>query len=361
MPFTPNALLDLSDLSVGQVMDGVRFEVVDRTTLDGIGSLDTLAATAVAFNGDSAVKRTLAGVRIAENVLRDVNPFSDLVRPWWVCGDGTEWPLGAFTFADLPRRVMSGMNTLDATMMDQASWFQAETGRTFSVGPKSRIIDLVSNVLDYYSIPYTARLIPHSLDTRALDPIGYTATATANQIFGRAAQLLGCLPPYFDNLGRFVMREPPDVGHTDPDTVYTLNNSRIIAGTIIENDNLLDAPNLFRVVGAGPASASLSGEATVDPDLPFSIEARGRVVAKTIEIQGLSSTQQATDIASANAAAVGGYRTWEFDAFPDPRHDGFNLVGVDGGTYRELAWELKLAAGGPHHHVLTAGGFPAAG
>lgn len=360
-PFEPNPLLDLSDLSIGQVQSDVRFDVVDAGTLDPIGTLQTLAAARVSFNGDAAVKRSMSGVQIAENVLRDLNPFRDLVRPWWVLGDGSEYPLGCFTFGDLPRHISDGMPTLDASMMDQGAWFQAQTGRAFSLGPKGLIINLVNEVLDYYGIPYTARLIPHSLDTQALDPIGYPATSTANQILGRCAQLLGCLPPYFDNVGRFVMRQPPDPAYVDADVTYTLTDSRIVAGSIVQNDNLLDAPNLYRVIGSGPASAAIYGEAEVDPDLPYSIANRGRVVAETIEVQGISSTQQATNIAAANAAASGGYESWEFDAAPDPRHDGFNLVAVESAILRELSWDLTLAPGGPHHHVLTAGGFPAAG
>ena len=358
MPVPPHPLLDDP---VGQVQSMVRFELVDASSMQPTDAVAVLDAASVSFNGTGNIHRTLSGVRISEKVLRDINPFTDLLRLWWVLGDGSEWPLGAFAFGDLPRRVSSGVDTLDAVLNDQGDWFEAETGRTFSMGPRGLIISLVENVLDYYGVPYTSRVVPTSNDTRALDPIGYPATATANTILRRCSELLGCLPPYFDNVGNFVMRPPPDVDRTDADLVYLTGGGRMIAGTLVQNDNLLSAPNLFRVVGSGPSSASIVGEATVHPDLPFSREQRRRTVSRTIEVQGLSSMDQARDIARSYAAAVDGYESWEFDALADPRHDGYMLVAVDDKVYRELGWSLTLRPGGPHHHQLTAGGFPVAG
>lgn len=358
MPVTANAILD-GDLSIGQVQCSVRYDLLGQD-LSPIGTITPLAVGGVSATTSGTIKRTLSGVRISQQDLLDVNPFTDLVLPWFVLGDGTEWPLGVFAFSSLPRRVLSYMDTMDATLLDQGFNLDVESGRSWSIPTRGRVLNLVNAILDQALIPPLYRDLPNSDDTQVLGPVAWDAKTHLTVILNDCARLAGWLPPYFDNSGKFVLRAPPDVAYTAPDVTYQLTDGRLLAGSIVENDNTLDAPNLFRVVGASPVGGTIVGEATIAPYLPYSVEKRGRTRPQTTSVQGITSSAQATTMAQAQAAAAPGYKAVEFDATPDPRHDLFMLVAYNQGVYRELGFSLTLPRG-PHHHSLTLGGFPAAG
>lgn len=355
---TPNAILD-GDLSIGQVQCSVRYDLLGQD-LSVIGQLNPLTVGSVSATTSGTIKRNLGGVKISQQDLLDVNPFIDMVLPWMVLGDGTEWPLGVFCFSSLPRRVLSYMDTMDATMLDQDFNLDVEAGRSWSIPTRGRILNLVTAILDEAYIPPSYRDLPNSDDTQVLGPVSWDAKTHLARIIDDCARLAGWLPHYFDNRGKFVLRTPPDVAYSAPDIEYQLVDGRILAGTIVENDNLLDAPNVFRVVGSSPVGGEIVGEAQVAPYLPYSVEKRGRRRPVQTEVQGLTSASQAQTMAQAQAASAPGFKAVEFDATPDPRHDLFMLVAYNQDVYRELGFNLTLNQG-PHHHSLSLGGFPAAG
>lgn len=357
MPVEPNPILDGT---YGQVQANWRFELLDQT-LTRTGDLSPLAAGSIDVNTSGAVKRTMSGFRLSQHDLNDVNPYTDRVAAWYQLGDGSQWPAGVFCFSGLPRNVSSGVSTLDATLMDQGFLIGQDSEQTFSVPARGLIIDVINRILDVSGIPPDRRDMPANSDVRTLDPIGWPSGTLKSKIIDELCLLGGWLPHYFDNTGTFVLRGAPNIDFDAPAVAYAIDDSRILAGTVIENDNLLDAPNVYRVVGNGTASGEISGQARVNPDLPYSVEKRGFEIVQTEKMQGIASSEQAQRMASDLAAASPGFQTVEFDSFADPRHDLFMLVAYNNIVYREVGFGVTLKSGGPMKHSLTLGGFPVAG
>lgn len=359
MPVPANPLLDL-DPGIGQVASSIRFEVVDRD-LEVVGTVRPLEAASINAKVQGNIKRTLNGVRLGESALRDLDPFRHRIKPWWVLEDGTEWPLGVFVFTASAIHVGTYVSTLDTTLMDQEHILDQGTNATFSIAAGGSIRTAVEALIGQLRI--TNVVLPSTTVTVG-DPVVWAAGTSRLRILNELCALAGWLSPYFDNDGVLVIRTPPDVDHDAPDHVYDSNaqhRCRILRASIVQNDNLLDAPNVFVVICSGPSDGEIVGAAQVDPRLPWSVANRGYEVVEVIRVQGLTSTAQAEYLAAVYASQAGGYRNVTFDGTADPRHDLFQLVEYDGVTYREIAWNLTLKPGGSHSHTLTRGGFPRSG
>lgn len=341
-----------------QGQSDVRFELVDQSLVH-IGILDTLAATGITARTQGAVKRTLDGVVVSQAELNDINPFTDRVRPYWQLGNGGQFELGVYCFSSLPRKISSYVNTLTATMMDQGFLIDQEAGQTFSIPARGLVLDVVDQILDSCAINRNVRLLPDNSDTKVLEPIGWPSERHKVQILDECSALGGWLPLYFDNYGRAVLRVPPNIDYQAPDITYQLNPSTMWG--IVENDNLLDAPNVYRVVANGTANGAIVGEARVNADLPYSVENRKFTITKTIKMQGLTSPTQAQQMAETAAANAGGFQEAQFEAVADPRHDLFMLIRYGTTVYREVGFNLKFGPGGPMTHHLTQGGYANAG
>jgi hypothetical protein len=244
--------------------------------------------------------------------------------------------------------------------VDQGFLLDVENEETVSIPARGLLIDCVDALLDSSGIARQNRVLPDNSDTKVLDPIGWPSTRHKTQILDELSQMGGWLPSYFDNTGLFVLRPPPNIDYTAPDISYNASEHDAIWG-ILENDNLLDAPNVYRVVGTGTTSGAIVGAARVSADLPYSVENRGYVIPHTTEMQGLSSNGQAQQLAEQQAASAPGFKQVQFKAIADPRHDLFMLVGYESTTYREIGFDLEFGPGGPMSHTLTQGGFPNAG
>lgn len=358
MPVPRNALLDL-DPGIGQVASTVRFQVVNRD-LELVGDIHPIAADSISAKTSGNVKRTLSGFKLDDQTLRDIDPFQHRIKPWWVLEDGTEWPLGVYVFTDAAKHRGTYVDTLTTTLLDQDFILDQGTRTTFGVGQNGSILNGVVDVINQVRI--TNYRIPAASSSVVADPVTWPAGTSRLKILNDLCNLAGWLPPYFDNDGVLTIRVPPDIDRDPPDHRYSSHYSRVLRSTIVENENLLDAPNVYLVVCSGPSSSEITAFAAVDADLPFSVQNRRFEVVNVTRVQGITTTDQAQQIANILASSAGfGFRNVEFQGFADPRHDLFQTVEWDGFMYREIEHSLKLTPGGPHTHKLTRGGFPRAG
>lgn len=358
MAVTPNPLLDL-DPGIGQVASTVRFEIVDRD-LVVIGNVVPLAADSISVNTSGTAKRELTGFRLDPQTLRDIDPFSNRIKPSWILEDGTEWPLGVFVFTGSTLHRGTYVSTLDTTMTDQDAILDQGTRSTFGIGQRGWILPAVEDLLGEVRI--TNVVLPWGSQAIVADPVVWPAGESRLKILTDLSKLAGWLPPYFDNNGYLIVRVPPDVNHDPPDHVYSSTKSRVLRDTIVEHDDLLSAPNVYVVTCSGPSSGEITATAQVDASLPFSVQNRRFEVVEVERAQGINSTEQAQQMANTKAAAAGsGYKNVQFDGFADPRHDMFQTVEWDSEMYRETGWNLRLTPGGSHSHTLTQGGFDRAG
>lgn len=353
-----NPLLDLTDPSIGQVRSMVRFDVVNELG-NAIGHLKPLQAGNVQANTSGNIKRTLDSILVLNSELADVDIYRDRLAPYWVLEDGTEWPLGKYVFTGAQVRPGTYASTTELQLYDGDFILDQNTKETMSVSPGTLVTTALNMVADQ------ALIIDRSIETNITvvkDPINWPAGTSRKTIMQDLCKLAGLYPPYFNNVGRMIVESPPNLDETLPDHVYAPENSRILRATIVENDNLLTAPNVHLVVASGPTSGEIVAYSAVNPALPWSSARRGFEIVEVHRQQGVADTKQAEEMARNFAQVTAdGYLIVEFDAFPDPRHDLFQIVEWAGSNYRETSWTLPLTPGGPHKHTLTRAGFTDAG
>lgn len=351
MPVPANRILDLAQ-GIGQVQSTVIYQILDRD-LNVVGEVNSLTDCTVAASTSAAVKRQLSGFKLSERDLRKVDLFQHRIRVLMLLEDGTSWPLGVYVFTDSAKNVGSYISTLDTVLMDQDYILTQGIRNPYGVNPGGSITDAINAILDEAGI--FQRDVPGDATVRVGDPVSWPPGTSRSEMLKVLCNLAGWLPPYFNNGGVCVVRPPTTVINVEPDHYYDLH--RVAYNTLIENDNLLQAPNVYVVISTGPSKGDISATAEVDANLPFSVPNRGFVVTSVHRTQGLTSTRQAQDMADALAAQGSmGFKTVYFTGPPDPRHDLYETIEYDGTIYNEVEWSLPLK-GASMSHSLTLGGF----
>lgn len=351
-----NILLDEGGVSIGQIGYEIGFDLLDSGR-NLLGSVATLTASGVSANTTAQIMRTLTGVKITSNEMRDIDPFTHRLRPKLTLGDGSEWPLGVFVFVDQADELAKGVFPVDLALSDQGAIFDQPTIRTFSFAPGSSVTDAIAAVVAYYGIRFV------DIPTGAGTPIGSVGATWAigskgNAILSELCALGGFLPGYFDNNGTYTIRSPQP--HPDADFDIDSMAGKVLAGSVKRRSNILSAYNAFVVIDTAPKAAPICAIAFVDSQLPWAKENRdGYVVPSIIRTQGLDSQTQAQQMADAAAASAGtGFAEIDYaSTVPDPRHDLFQNLRWDGVLYREVAHTFGLSSGISQTHKIVQGGF----
>lgn len=354
-------LLELDGIAARQ--ESIRFDLLDAQNVVQ-GELAVVSDTPATINNnvERAVRRTLQNVLIPPRPLSetnsalaygdDIDPVADRVRPVWLVG-GEEFNLGIFLFGTADRAPMSWGTDRAATLVDQCVILDEELEQSVGYPVGTSLSTILTEQAAAVGIVSTS--IEGTAKTNQ-QPVGWPAGGAKRlQIFSEVCAMAGFFPSYFDNDGALVCRSAPD-GEPPADFTYGIGSGatgRVINGTVEESDDLLDAPNRYIVRDTGATNGSVVGVYDVVDSAPHSAAHRGRVVATTTDLQGLTDQAAANEAARARAAQDSStYRWLSFTATPDPRHDTFDYVSFDGTIYREQAWTLTLAPGGDHKHEL---------
>jgi hypothetical protein len=347
-------MVSLVDLpaGVGHIASRVRWEVLS-SDLDPIGSVSPEdQRVIIAASTTSNIGRTCRGFTLRANDARHLNPFRDRLRPVWEYEDGSRYNLGVFMLGSPERRVGSAHVLVDATLVDQSFVLDQPMTRSYGLWRNGLVCDAIVELVEEAGI--TSHRIDFT-DQKVGGPLNWPIGTSRLRILRALCEQAGLLPPYFDSDGVLVVRPAADPVEGQVLRYDSGSTSRIYEGTVAERDNVLDAPNVYVVVGLSPSRTEIVGRAEIDPRLPHSIQNRdGLEVAKVTRIQGLSSTQQAQRIAQTQAAADPfQLAAVDFESAPDPRHSLFDLVEYDGSVWNEEAWTMELRPGGRHSHRLT--------
>jgi hypothetical protein len=170
-------------------------------------------------------------------------------------------------------------------------------------------------------------------------------------VLAELLKLVAFLPPWVSRDGRLQIRATPDMDTVDPQLVYEAGG-RIVDGSIARSNDLLDAPNVFRVYEQS-GQTSIVGEYRIPASAPHSVENRGREVCDPQPASGLKT--QAMADAAAKALAVTQpttYRWLSFDSTLDPRHDTWDPVTALGLVGMETKSSMVLRSGGRHNHLI---------
>lgn len=345
----------LLDVEVGERTDAIRFDLIDLAgTVIGNPDIE-YAKASIQLSGDQSIKRKLSGVTISPDAIDDVNPLTDRLRPMFVLENGSEFPLGVFLFADTSDRRLSYGLLRSGTLVDQG--LITAQAQSYNVGVQSGtlVTDAIRTVaeaagISTYSIDSSSAVVGSDL----VLPAG--SSQTWQKSLDYLASIAGFLPPYFDNFGLLRARALPDLSVATADLVYGdggVNSGRVVAGSIVESNDQLKAPNRYVVIDTSATNGAVVATYDLPSTAPHSIAKRGFVIPKFISAPGVGSVDQALVLAQTAATTEpNAYETVVFAGSADPRHDTFNVIGYRGNLYIESGWTLPLAAGAEHQHTI---------
>lgn len=353
----------MSDLTTmtgrGQRASGFRYELLaqDNSFLGDLPVMDS-STPSITNNINRTVKRAMDGLRLPPSVTADIDTLSNRVRPWMVMEDRTEHPLGVFLFSDASRRLAYygsvqyaevGLGaTTEGAMFDQlATLNQSARGINFYNAGHSVHAALQQQMAAGGVIEYDLD------DTEAVtaEPIVWKPDEKRLTIINDLCRMAGFYSLWFDNTGRGQLRGVPTLESVEPTLTYGPDEGAVYLDTVVETDDLLDAPNVYQVVNSSFTERPIWGEWVLPASAPHSVTNRGFAVVKTYDVQGIESNGAAAARAkSLGQADYSTYRWVECDTAINPTHDTFDIIGWMGDKYREQSWSLTCRDGAGMHH-----------
>jgi hypothetical protein len=277
---------------------------------------------------------------------------------------GEQFPLGRYMFIDSSRQRFSSGRLGTLSLVDEMFIIDqpSETGFSALVTTSTSVSGFGEMIVPLESVDQTARRLLAPLDVNFLidgsqfSSIGsWTVGTSRAQILRNLATDGDYFSPWYDNNGVLRMIRTFDPARQVPDFDFDAER-KVIAGSITETDNLLQAANRVVVVSNGVVSdentrGPIVGRFDVPSSAPHSLLNRGFVIADVRELQ-VESVIQATAIARNIAIKSTAFELTELSTPPDPRHDGYNVIHWDNKLWLETAWSMELVEGGEMRHSL---------
>ncbi len=326
-----------------------RFDLLDSSG-NFIGDLGVDGSNPPTINHDTtrSINRTINGIVLPAGVAKEVNPFSDKIRPMMDVGFRS-YSLGVFLFGSSSTLRSSIGKTRTASLVDQTFQVNLPIERSTSFSKGTLLTSAIAMVLAETG-DFDYRIDPNPAvvgDT----PLAWRAGVPALTILNDLCTLLGYYPFHFNNAGVGLVRRAADTTAATPTLTYNLGTS-ILDPSLVESDNLLEVPNRYIVVDTSAILAPIVGYYDVPAAFPHSFENRGFYVREVIEVQGLESVLQANVAAAAIAQRDNRHGRAAFKTPPNPLHDSYDLLWVDGTKYLEIGWSLPLVEGSEMQHTL---------
>lgn len=330
----------------------VRFDLVDKLGVV-LGELHPRAPAQISNDSAQQIKRRLSNLLITSSEYADVNPLAHRVKPYWVLENDDELPLGLFLFADASSQRYTYGQTMTATLVDQGLILAQEIGSSLGFTAGTTAAEAITQVVNAAGI-YDASIDSNqfTLSSPLAWPAGKSGTTYA-KVLEDLCLKAGYHSPYFDNDGDLIIRAATDLSTSTAAYDY-VDGGRIIAGSIVEANDLLNAPNRFLVVDTSATTGSVTYEYLIPETAPHSYQTRGFYMTKTVEAPGVGNVEQARAVAEAHYQQTPqAYEIVSFSSPADPRHDTFDVVNYRGTNYLEVGWSLTLAPGGPMTHKIS--------
>ena len=344
---TTDQLLDLD--GVRWRADSFEFELRDQQgTVLGMLHPDMGRPPVITNDTTAAVPRTMTNVHLPASEGADIDVIRTRLVPFMVLQNGERFQLGEFLWASDARPQRSWGQEHATTLADKMVMFNQGLPATLGWGPGADIGLAVLGV--------ALGVLP--LDQIVIDPISAALAVGVTHPIGKARRQVlaefmanvGFLPPFVDRLGRLNLVNPPDMATVDPALVYDVGG-RIIDGSVSYSDDLIDAPNVFRVY-ENSGQATLVGTYSVPASAPHSVANRGYEIGVSEPASGLGTLARANAAARALATTRNvTYRWASWDSTLDPRHDTWDPVRFLGDVWMETRQTQQLRSGGVHSHL----------
>lgn len=354
--FPPNPLLDLPPW-VGQRNATFRFDLINGVTGELKGVINPMRGATLSHRTRQTIKRQLSMTLGAADTQR-VDLLQDRVLPHMVFPSGEEYPLGRFMFTDSSRQKFTTGKLSNVVLNDEMYLVDQQIETGFSATP----IQTYINILGTSNAVNISKAIENLLETLPIifrvGSTPYTSTASwgpgarRGSILESLALAGDFFSPWFDNNGILrIIRSFNPITEV-PDFDWDVGR-QVLRSEIIENDDLLNAPNRFIVTSNTPGNFSVPtyGSADVPVTAPYSIARRGFVVASVQALQALTS-EQCKAMAKNLVERQTVFESVRLTTAPDPRHDSYNVIHWQGDLWLELEWVLPLVEGAAMQHTL---------
>lgn len=314
------------------------------------------SAPSISSDLTAALSRTLSGVLLRSIDMAPQDYHRARLRVDCVLGDtGIVLPWGVFLIATGTAVHRSPAWTdVVLAMVDQTVMVDQPLDETVSAPPGYPVRALIVEALercpadlgDRVSIDGSAALLP------AGQPLNWAVGRdTWGKVLRDLANLGGYWPPYFDNHGWLRLRSA-STSLSTPDVSYP--GGLVFADSVGTHDVDYQAPNRFLVVNTSATASPIMARYDLPSSFPNSFQNRGFRVVKTLEAQGIASTEQAYAMAKEEAlrSAGGDSGHLVFSGPPDPRYDVATLVEWQGEVYVQASWSCSLTPGAEMGHTL---------
>jgi hypothetical protein len=336
-------LLDL-DPWVGQRAATFRFALVNGVTGERLGDLTPIRGASLTHDTNRIIKRQL-DLKLGVADTAAINGITDRVEPFMVFPNGTEYPLGRYMFTDFTRQKFTSGKLGQVALTDEMFLVDQQITKGIN-GVGSGVVTVIQEVLSSLPITYTLEPAPF------ISAESWSVGASRGSILESLSISGDWFSPWFGNDGKlhFIRTFEPVDRICDLD--FDVGN-KVFRQSIVENDDLLTAPNTFVVISnsASNPDTQVVGIATVPPTDPHSLANRGFTVAQVVNLQ-LSDAGQAQAVAQGLANRQNIFERVSLTTAPDPRHDSYNVIRWQGANWLELAWSMALVEGGTMNHLL---------
>lgn len=356
---TPEVLtnLDMSSF-VGQRSATFKFVMINIVVPHVPIELHPLRDTTPTLSHDTSrtIKRQVQGITLNTEDTAVVNPLQSRILLSMIIA-GQEFPLGRYMFADKSTLIYTNGRITNATLYDEMfivdqqieNAFSADTSSTEGEGSGLNCAQAVRNLLFGLNVTLDIQPTPYA-------SIGsWNAGTTRGQIIEQLSLDGDWFSPWFGNDQKIHFIRTFDPVLAIPTFDLDVGN-RVIANSIIQSDDLINAPNRFIIISNGAASdealtSPIVGRADVPNTAPHSIINRGFVIPNVQERQ-VNTPAQAGAIAQNFALRQTIFERTELATPPDPRHDSYDVIKWQGERWLELAWTMPLQEGTAMGHLM---------
>jgi hypothetical protein len=343
--------LDVSPY-VGQLSSSWRFDLVDVVTGYRRAINPVIDGNAgIRHDTRSTIKRMISGLTLSPADTAVFNSISSRLEPFMLVGD-QEFQVGRYVPSDWARFRLSAGGDVASSASFYDETFIVDQQISTGFGALSTVGETVTSMIRRFLVSYPVNYHIDDGSSSFLSLGAWAAGTRGGFILEQLALDGDFLSPWFDNASILQFKRTFDPA-LEFETFDFDVQSGVILKTIIESDNLINAPNRFVVIGNGASSlgASLVGSADVPSSAPHSIEKRGFVIAD-VQNRQVTTAAQAGAIAQNLMITQSLVEQVELQTPTDPRHDSYDIIKWQDNKWTEIAWTMPFASDGLMSHTL---------
>lgn len=345
----PNPQLDL-DAYVGQRSATFQFTLVDSRTGYSREVNPTLRSgvpPTLTHNTSRTIKRDVSNLFLEVADTAAFNSITSRLHLSMLIG-GVTYPLGVYIPNNQPRFPSTAGTRSAPSFYDEGFIVDQPITRGVNASGES-IFSALTGFLSRYPIEYEIEPSPYGSSS------GWSIGTPGGYVTEQLALDGGWFSPWFDNNNVMQFVQAFDPATSIPDFDLDSGN-RVLRDSIVENDDLISAPNRFIVISNGFSNTGVNGEVTVGTydvpaSAPHSVTNRGFEVPLVVQRQLVNPTQAAA-VARNLGLRNTVFETVELTTPPDPRHDSYDVIRWQGENWLELNWSMQLIEGGSMTHTL---------